>query len=247
MSTLAAMRGRVSNIFPIKKTLWRGIVIVGPIGVVLWIILGVVNAVNTLGDKLITPFFPGRQVTWGIGFLIILFFILVVGRLELYYEGKEKSIWQTFKEKSVGKIPFIGPLFATRNRKVISLQDFKELTPCKFWLSDTTPHYGFIVSEQKVKGADTEIDVYRPNVPTIIPGDLFPLKKRFVIKLGNPSSEILEKLTSCGFIRAEEEIPVPWEDETPEEFHERINLTPLEIATKRILGHSPKDTNLLIK
>jgi uncharacterized membrane protein len=238
MPTLAAMRGRVSNIFPIKKTLWRGIVIVGPIGIVLWIILGVVNAVNTLGDKLITPFFPGRHVTWGIGFLIVLFFILVVGRIELYYEGKEKSIWQTFKEKSLAKIPFIGPLFATRNRKVISFQDFKELTPCKFWLSDTTPHYGFIVNEQKVKGADTEIDVYRPNVPTIIPGDLFPLKKRFVIKLGNPSSEILEKLASCGFISSQEEIPIPWEDETEEEFRERINLTPLEIAVKRILGEN---------
>ncbi|MFA4835475.1 MAG: hypothetical protein WC749_05330 [Dehalococcoidia bacterium] len=118
------------------------------------------------------------------------------------------------------------------------------MTPCKFWLSDTTPHYGFIISEQKIRGAEAEINVYRPNVPTIFPGDLFPIKKRFVIKLGNPSSEILEKLTSCGFISYQEEILLPWEGETEEGFHERINLTPLEISTKRILEHSQRDTTL---
>ena len=100
------------------------------------------------------------------------------------------------------------------------------MTPCKFWLSDTTPHYGFIVNEQKVRGAEAEIDVYRPNVPTIIPGDLFPLKKRLVIKLANSSSDILDKLASGGFVSSEEE------------FRERINLTPLEIAVKRILACS---------
>jgi len=58
-----------------------------------------------------------------------------------------------------------------------------------------------------------------------------------VIKLGNPSSEILDKLASCGFISSEEEIPIPWEDETEEEFRERINLTPLEIAVKKSRGN----------
>ncbi len=245
MSTLATMKGKVSRIFPIKQTLWKGIIIVGPMGIVLWLVLSIITAVNDLGNRLLSPFLPGRIIPWGLGFLIILFFIIVIGRIELHYEGKEKSIWQTLKENSIGKIPMIGPLFASRNRKVVSFQAFQEMTPCKFWLSGITPHYGFIISEQKVRGAETEINVYRPNVPTIFPGDLFPIKKRFVIKLGNPSSAILEKLTSCGFIRTEEEIPLPWEDETEEEFHERINLTPLEIATKRILGHSPKETNFL--
>jgi hypothetical protein len=140
----------------------------------------------------------------------------------------------------VGKIPLVGPLFARGNKKVLSFEDFKRLTPCKFWLSDTTPHYGFIVNEQKVRGAETEIDVYRPNVPTIIPGDLFPLKKRLVIKLANSSTEILDKLASGGLISSEEEIPIPWEDESEEEFRERINLTPLEIAVKRISLTSPQ-------
>jgi len=93
-----------------------------------------------------------------------------------------------------------------------------------------------------VRGGETEIDVYRPNVPTIIPGDLFPLKRRFVIKLANSSGEILDKLASGGLISSEEEIPIPWEDETEEAFRERVNSTPLEIAVRRIMGE--KFTNL---
>ena len=241
MSRLVTLKGRISEIFSVKKTLWRGIVIAGPIAVVLWIIVGIVSAINTFGNRVLAPFFPGGHVTWGIGFLLILFFVLLVGRIELYYEGREKSIWQTIKEKSVGKIPLVGPLFARGNKKVLSFEDFKRLTPCKFWLSGTTPHYGFIVNEQKVRGAETEIDVYRPNVPTIIPGDLFPIKKRLIIKLANSSSEILDKLASVGMITSEEEMPIPWEDESEEEFRERINLTPLEIAVKRILETSPRN------
>ena len=236
MSRLNTLGRRIAGVFQVKKTLWRGFIIALPIGIFLWIIYGVLNAVNKLGDKILSPFLPGRHFVWGMGFLVILLLVLIIGILEVYSEGKKRSFWQTIKEKSVGKIPLFGPFFAKRGKNMISFEDLKKMTPCKFWLSDTTPHYGFIIREQKVRGADTEIDVYRPNVPTIIPGDLFPLKKRFVIKLGNPSGEILDKLASGGFIGSEEEIPLPWEDENEEEFRERINLTPLEIAVKRILG-----------
>jgi uncharacterized membrane protein len=226
---------RISGVLQIKKTIWKGTIITLPIGVILLIIVGVLNAVNGLGDKMLTPFLPGRHIPWGFGFVVMAVVVVIIGRLEVHYEGRENSIWQTIKQKSVGRIPFLGPLLARSDKKVISYEDFKRLTPCKFWLSGTTPHYGFIINEQKVRGAETEIDVYRPNVPTIIPGDLFPVKKRMVIKLGNSSAEILDKLASGGFIRCEEEIPIPWEDETEAEFRDRINLTPLEIAVKRIL------------
>ncbi|MDD5094002.1 MAG: hypothetical protein PHV74_06450 [Dehalococcoidia bacterium] len=232
---LAMLKMRISNVLQVKKTLWKGTIIALPIGVVFWILSGLLGAVNGLGDKLLTLFFPGRHIAWGFGFLVILFFIVFVGRMEVHFEGRERSTWQTIKQKSVGRIPFFGPLLAS-NKKILSYEDFKRLTPCKFWLSGTTPHYGFIINEQKVKGADTEIDVYRPNVPSIIPGDLFPLKKRLVIKLGNSPTDILDKLTSVGFISSAEEIPIPWDDETEEEFRERINLTPLEIAVKRIIA-----------
>ena len=235
MSRLGTLGRRILGILQVKKTLWKGIIIAAPILILLWVVYAVLNAVNSIGEKVLDLFAPERYIVWGMGLLLILFLILLLGRVEVHYEARKRSIWQTIKKNSVGRIPFFGSFFAGANRKVISLEDLRNMAPCKFWLSDTTPHYGFIINEQKVRGAETEIDVYRPNVPTIIPGDLFPLKKRFVIKLGNSSAEILDKLASAGFITSEEEIPIPWEDETEEEFRERINLTPLEVAVKRII------------
>jgi len=241
MSRLGTLQKRTAEVFQVRKVLWRGFILALPLGIILWIIYGVLNAINKLGDKILSPFLPGRHFVWGMGLLVILLLIVIIGGIEVYSEGKKKSFWQTIKEKSVGKIPLFGPFFARSGKDVVSFEDLRKMTPCKFWLSDTTPHYGFIIREQKVRGAETELDVYRPNVPTIIPGDLFPLKKRLVIKLGNPSGEILDKLASGGFIGSEEEIPLPWEYETEEEFRERINLTPLEIAVKRILGEKFRD------
>ncbi|MCX5999268.1 MAG: hypothetical protein NTU41_06650 [Chloroflexi bacterium] len=232
MPKLHRWKERVFEIFPVRKTLWRGFVITAPLLIIVWIVFGVLSAVNSLGDKLLNPFVSGDHLFWGTGVLLVLAFMLIIGRIEVYYEGRQRGIWQA----AVGKIPFFGPFIAMSNTKAISFDSLRKLTPCKFWLSDTTPHYGFIVNQQKVRGTEAEIDVYRPNVPTIIPGDLMPLKKRLVIKLGNPSGEILQKLASGGLISSDEEIPVPWDDETEEEFRERINLTPLEIAVKRILA-----------
>ena len=244
MSILRKLGRQISGIFQFRKTLWRGLILSAPILIVVWIVYAVLNAVNSLGDKFLRLLVPNSydsHIKWGMGLLVILFFIFTIGRIEVHFEGRERSIWNTIKEKTVGRIPFFGPLFARGNRKVIAFEDFRALTPCKFWLSDTTPHYGFIVNEQKVRGGETEIDVYRPNVPTIIPGDLFPLKKRYVIKLANSSGEILDKLASGGLISSDEEIPIPWGDETEEAFRERINSTPLEIAVRKIMGEQFRD------
>ena len=249
MSKFSTLEKKISKIFQIKKTFFRGLLIILPVGIIVWIIYGILNAFNTLGDIILSPFLPKGYLVWGMGLLIVLLLILIVGKLEIYAEGKKSNIWLTIKKKTVGRIPLFGTFFMRNDKNVMSWDDLRNMTPCKFWLSDTTSHYGFIIREQKVKGAETEIDIYRPNVPTIVPGDLFPMKKRLVIKLGNPAGEILEKLASGGFVGAEEEIPLPWEDETEEEFQERINLTPLEIAVKRIIeGRSTRlsqSTNLL--
>jgi uncharacterized membrane protein len=236
MSKLGTLKMQISEMLKVRKSLWRGIIFAAPMAIIVWIVYEILNAVNSIGYKLLDLFLPASRLYWGMGVLLILFFVFLIGRIELYYQGRKRNIWQTFKEKTIGKIPFFGPLFARGDKTILSFEDFKRLTPCKFWLSDTTPHYGFIVNEQRVRGAETELDVYRPNVPTLIPGDLFPLKKRYVIKLGNPSGQILDKLASGGLISSQEEIPIPWEDETEEDFRERINLTPLEIAVKRIVG-----------
>ncbi len=220
----------------LQGSLWRGMVISTPLMIVGWILYSIVDILNSLGQRLLTPFVPQRYIFFGMGFLLMAILVFLVGRIDLYFEHRKGGIWRSL----IKRIPFVGPL-VTAGEGALSLDELSKLTPCKFWLSDTTPHYGFIVREQKVRGADTEIDVYRPNVPTIVPGDLMPLKKRLVIKLANSPQEILQKLASGGFLSSAEEVPVPWDDETEEEFHERINLTPLEMAVKKILaGTSPR-------
>jgi uncharacterized membrane protein len=238
---MMATKRMVSAIFPIRKSLLKGILIFGPVGIILWVVVGIVGAVNIVGDKLITFFMPDRRMAWGIGFMVVLFVVLVIGRIELHYEGHERSLWHRVKRKTLGRLPVIGPSFVGRGGRFVSYDDLEELTPCKFWLSLATPYYGFIVGEQPVRGGDTEVIVYRPKVPTIIPGDLFPLKRQFVIKLANPPSEILNKLASAGLIVTAEDIPVPWDDESTEEFQERLRRTPLEIAIKRLLADNPRD------
>lgn len=235
------MKKQQHGIFQVKRTLWRGLIIALPIAIIGWIIYGVLNAVNKLGDRILNPFVPEGQIVWGMGLLVILFLVYVLGRIELYSERRDRKLWRNVKTGTVGRIPLFGPFFVRTNKHIISLEELSKMTPCKFWLSGTTPHYGFIIREQKIRGADTEVDVYRPSVPTIVPGDLFPIKKRLVIKLGNSSGEILDKLASGGLIGCDEEIPVPWEDETEEAFSERINLTPLEIAVKRIIQEKSRD------
>ena len=237
------MKKQIFEAIKLKRTLRRGLIIALPIAIIGWIIYGVLNAVNKLGDQILNPFVPEGQIVWGMGLLVILFLIYVLGRIELYSEKSDRKLWRNVKTSTVGRIPLFGPFFVRTDKNTLSLEELRKMTPCKFWLSGTTPHYGFIIREQRIKGAETEVDIYRPSVPTIIPGDLFPIKKRLVIKLGNPSGEILNKLASGGFIGCEEEIPIPWEDETEEEFRERVNLTPLEIAVKRMVEGKCKDVS----
>jgi uncharacterized membrane protein len=241
MSRLTRPIKRALGIFQVGRILWRGVIIAAPILIIAWMVYQVMNAVNSLGGKVLGLFIPERYLAWGTGILFVLVLILILGIIEVHHGDKPKGAWQSIKRHTVGRIPFFGSLMTRTDRRIISLEDLKNLAPCKFWLSDTTPHYGFIVNEQKVRGAETELDVYRPNVPTIVPGDLFPLKRRLVIKLGNSSAEILDKLASGGFIGSNEEIPIPWDDETEEGFKERINLTPLEIAMRKLLDKGPQE------
>jgi len=99
------------------------------------------------------------------------------------------------------------------------------MTPCLFLLSPTCPSYGMILSEEKVKFKNEKADfrlvnVYYPNVPTIITGQVFSVRRETVIKLGNPSREIIDILL-YGLRKPEDIQYLPWEDETGEEFQER--------------------------
>jgi uncharacterized membrane protein len=214
------------------KAMLRGLIIAIPVVVIAYVLDIVIRPLDFIGRAILRLVIPSEYVIVGTGLIVMLVVLFIIGRIDVYYEERKNSLWR----RTIRHIPVFGSMLSSGG--ALSLEQLGKMTPCKFWLSDTTPHYGFIVREQKVRGTEAEIDVYRPNVPSIIPGDLMPLKRRLVIKLANPAGEVLQKLASGGFFSPEEEIPVPWDDESDEEFQERIRLTPLEIAVRRIIAGS---------
>ena len=113
------------------------------------------------------------------------------------------------------------------------------LTPCLFLYSPTCPSYGWILSEENVKVAGEKaafklINVYYPNVPSIMTGQIFPVRKESVIKLGNPSREILDLLLYA--LRSPENIRyIPWDDESEEDFRKRAEVFGLDIERRLIV------------
>ena len=60
-------------------------------------------------------------------------------------------------------------------------------------------------------------------------GQIFPVRKESVIKLGNPSREIIDLLLYA--LRSPESIRyMPWEDEDEDEFRKRAELFGLDIV-----------------
>ena len=80
--------------------------------------------------------------------------------------------------------------------------------------------------------------MYYPNVPTIVTGQVFSVRKETVMKLGNPSRDMIDILLYA--LRKPENLKyLPWEDETAEEFKERAARFGLLIPT-----FSPMEENL---
>jgi len=85
--------------------------------------------------------------------------------------------------------------------------------------------YGWILSEEKIQlnhesAVFTLINVYYPNVPSLVTGQVFPVRKDTVIKLGNSSKEMIDLLLysfrSPPYLKY-----LPWESESKPEFEER--------------------------
>ena len=110
------------------------------------------------------------------------------------------------------------------------------LNPCFFLLSPTCLSYGWILSEEKVKLSKekaifTLVNVYYPNVPTLITGQVFPVRKDTVIKLGNSSKEIIDLLLYA--FRSPADLKyLPWEDESQEDFEKRAKSFGVDLNTE---------------
>jgi uncharacterized membrane protein len=195
-----------------------------PIAVLIYIIVFLFTNVEDIGRKFLLLFLPEQFLFAGFG--------IVLGLLIVYFSGvvlKSTRVGRVFS-----KIPVLGLFFGAG--EIMTVDRLLHLSPCLFLFSPTCLSYGWILSEEKVKLSKekaifTLVNVYYPNVPTLITGQVFPVRKDTVIKLGNSSKEIIDLLLYA--FRSPPDLEyVPWEDESQEDFEKRAQSFGLDLNTE---------------
>ncbi len=193
-----------------------GLVFWLPVGIVLYILFLLFSNVENIGRMILLVALPDELVKTGFG---IVLFILIV-----YFSG---IILKSTKAGVIlSKIPVLGLFFG--QGEIITISRLLNMQPCLFLLSSTCMSYGWILSEEKVKISSekavfTLLNVYYPNVPTLVTGQVFPVRKDTVVRLGNPSREVIDLLLYA--FRSPADLKyLPWEGESQEEFQARSKL-----------------------
>jgi hypothetical protein len=196
-----------------------------PIGIIILVGGYIYNNLEVLGESFLVFFVPEKFVYPGFGILLWAIVFLLTGFI--------------LKNTAIGdflsRVPVLGIFFRKKGGSVITLKRLIHLTPCLFLFSPTCPSYGWILSEEEIKLNEENvrfalINVYYPNVPSIVTGQIFPVRKETVIKLGNQSREIIDLLLYAS--RSPENIRyLPWEEEKEEEFRKRAENFGLKLST----------------
>jgi uncharacterized membrane protein len=195
-----------------------------PITVLVVIIVFLFNNLEEIGKKILLVFLPEKFLYSGFG--------IVFGILVVYFSGMALKL--TKIRGVFSKIPVLGLFFGAG--EIITIERLLHLSPCLFLISPTCLSYGWILSEEKVKLSEekaifTLINVYYPNVPTLITGQVFPVRKDTVIRLGNSSKEIIDLLLYA--FRSPKDLKyLPWEDESRADFEKRAKSFGLNLNTE---------------
>ena len=199
------------------KYLLAGFVFWLPVGILVFIVRYLLGVLEDSGNNFLEWCFRDRTVYTGLGtlFWIAVFFLtgLVLNKTRI---GDFMS-----------RAPIVGLLFR-KGSETITLDKLAGLSPCLFLYSPTCLSYGWVLSEQAVVlNNETDrialVNVYYPNVPTMVTGQVYAARKETVMKLGNQSREIIDVLL-YGLRRPETLRYVPWEEESQEEFKRRADL-----------------------
>ena len=185
-----------------------------PIGVVIVVVRYIFGNLEDLGEDILGIPVPERFIYSGLGIVLWIVVFFLTGLV----------LKKTAVGSFLGRIPVLG-MFFKQSGETVTLDKLLSLSPCLFLYSPTCPSYGWILSEQKVNLTNKEaqfklINVYYPNVPTIVTGQVYSVRKETVIRLGNPSRQIIDILL-YGFRRPENIQYLPWEDESEQEFRQR--------------------------
>jgi uncharacterized membrane protein len=185
-----------------------------PIILVLLIAVYIFANVENFGKNIINSLLPSWTIYPGTVSLICLIMFFITGLI----------MHKTRINKFLSKIPIIGIFFG--DGQVLTFEKLSKMTPCLFLLSQTCPSYGWIITEEKVKldgeenDALTLVNIYYPNVPTLVTGQVFPVRREEVMKLGNNSKEIIDLLLYAS--KSPKHIKyLPWPDEDAGLFKKR--------------------------
>jgi hypothetical protein len=193
-----------------------------PIVVLLFIIIFLLRNLEDVGKSILLLFLPEEYFHVGFG--------IFVGVIIIYLTGiiiRSKRI-----KGYLPKLPIIGLLFG--GGEVITIERLLDLSPCLFRYSPSCLSYGWILSSEKVLIGKEEapfrlINVYYPNVPALVTGQVYPLRKDNIIRLGNSSKEIIDLLLYS--FRSPKEIKyLPWNDEDWKDFEKRAQSFGLDIG-----------------
>jgi uncharacterized membrane protein len=187
-----------------------------PLILVIYIAILIFTNAEKVGRTILGVAVPDQYLYFGLGFILC---ILIV-----YFSGMLLKL--TRLGKVLSKIPLIGLFFG--QGEIMTIGRLSHMQACLFLYSSTNMSYGWILSEEKVKLCEDDalfpiINVYFPNTPTLVTGQVFAARKDSVMKLANSSSEIINLMLYAFRSPAAIEY-IPWEDESREEFEARSKL-----------------------
>jgi uncharacterized membrane protein len=200
-----------------------GIVFWLPVILVIYISVLLFSNADHIGKMILGAVVPDKYLFFGVGAILCVLIVFLTGMvLKLTKLGKVLS-----------KVPVIGLFFG--QGEIMTINRLSHMCPCLFLYSPTTISYGWILSEEKVKLSHKNaifpiINVYFPNVPTLITGQVFAARKDTVMKLSNSSLEVIDLLLYT-FRSPEALVYVPWQDESIENFEERSKYFGLKLDT----------------
>lgn len=192
------------------------------LGLIFWLPIAIAVAVGSyilgdleeIGKDILGLVVPDRFLYTGLGVVLWVLILFTTGLVLKF----------TLVGRFLSAIPIVGAFFRS-GEEIMTLHTLMHLTPCLFLYSPTCLSYGWILSEEGIKIGKEQasfklINVYYPNVPTLLTGQVFTARKETVMRLGNSSREVIDVLLYS--LRRPEDLEyLPWEGETEEELKER--------------------------
>ena len=187
-----------------------------PVTLVIYIAVLLFSNADKIGRAMLGVAVPEKYLFFPFGIILCV--------LIIYFSGMALKL--TKLGKVLSRIPGIGMFFG--QGEIMSVARLSHMQACLFLYSPTCISYGWVLSEEKVKiNGDNAvfpmINVYFPNVPTLVTGQVLAARQETVMKLANTSSEVINLLLYAFRSPAALEY-IPWEGESQEEFAARSKL-----------------------